>query len=188
MQNKMISYYIIPKNVHYVQFIKEIETWTKTDKVDFNTPIVAVIEDSKANNYLRFVVIYKGLMQTQGGSGSCYNPCIPTYIHNQNPMDNSIMPQHMSKWITYNYSHLLKMVIAAKYELLEKLGFERLACRELYPEKHSNTLPFWYWDLEGYEGIQQILIAKLDAIGLGKADCSILKTTNNRFQPKLLTA
>ena len=183
----MISYYIIPKNVYYVQSIKDIETWTKTDKVDFNTPIVAVIEDSKATYYPRFVVVYKGLMQPQGGSGSCYNPCIPTFIDNQNPMDNSIMPPNMSKWITYNYSYLLKMVIAAKYKLLEKMGFERLACRELYPEKHSNTLPFWYWDLEDYEGIQQILIAKLDAIGLGRADCSILKTTNNRFQPKLLT-
>lgn len=184
----MISYYIIPKNVHYVQFIKEIETWTKTDKVDYDIPTVAVIEDSKATHYTRFVVIYKGLMQTQGGSGSCYNPCILTFSHNENPMDNSKMPRYMNKWVVYNYNQLLKMVIAAKYELLEKLGFERLACRELYPEKHGNTLPFWYWDLEDYEGIQQILIAKLDAIGLGKVDCSILKTTNNRFQLKLLTA
>lgn len=184
----MIKYYVIPKNVHYVQFIKEIETWTKTDKVDYNIPTVAVIEDSKATHYTRFIVIYKGMMQTQGGSGSCYNPCKSTFLYNEDPMDNSKMPRHMSKWVVYSYSTLLKMVIAAKYELLEKMSIERIACRNLYPDKHKTTLPFWYWDLEGYNELQGILIAKLNAIGLGRLDCSILKEVNNRFQPKLLTA
>lgn len=178
----MISYYVIPENVHYVQFIKEIETWTKTNKVEYNVPTVAVIEDSKATHYTRFVVIYKGMMQNQGGSGSCYNPCKPTFIHNENPMDNSKIPAHMSKWVTYSYTELLKMVIAAKYKLIESMGYKK------YDEKSDkptdNRLPFWYWDCEHYNGIQGILIAQLDAIGMGRLPASNIKEVKSK--PRLM--
>ena len=135
----MLTYYEIPKNVHYVQFIKEIESWNKVNSIDFNVPTVAVIEDSKATHYPRFVVIYKGLMQLQGGSGSCYNPVKPTFIHNQNPMDNSVMPSHMSKWTAYSYSSLLKLVIACKYQLLEKLGYIK-AQEEIKEEQSKRSI------------------------------------------------
>jgi hypothetical protein len=166
---KMITYYIIPNNVNYVQSIKEIETWTKTDKVDFSTPIVAVIDDSKVTKYTRFVVIYKGMMQTQGGTGSCYNPCKPTFLHKEDPMNNSIMPAHMSKWVLYDYAQLLKLVISTKCQLLEQMGI---------------YLPY-AWGLENYDYLQGILIAKLDAIGMGRADCSIL-SKNHKKQLKVL--
>lgn len=178
----MISYYIIPNNVHYVQFIKQIETWTKTDKVRQNVPTVAVIEDSKATHYTRFVVIYKGMMQMQGGSGSCYNPCIPTFIYNNDPMDNSKIPAHMSKWRIYSYTELLKMVIAAKFHILQSMSYKK------YDEKSDkpvdNRLPFWYWDCEHYNGIQGILIAQLDAVGLGKLPASAIKEIKRK--PRLM--
>ena len=158
----MISYYIIPNNVNYVQFVDQIETWEKINKPVYNIPVVAVIEDSKATHYTRFVVIYKGMMQQQGGSGSCYNPTIPTYIHRLNPMDNSTMPQHMSKWTTYSYTELLRMVVSAKYSLLDKMGYR-------------DMLPFWYWDCENFHDLIGILIAKLDLIGLGKLDPKEIK-------------
>lgn len=178
----MISYYIIPDNVHYVKSIKQIETWTKTDKVRQDVPTVAIIEDSKATHYTRFVVIYKGMMQMQGGSGSCYNPCKPTYIHGNDPMDNSTMPRHMRKWKVYNYSELLKMVIAAKYEILKSMGYKK------YDEKSDkpidNRLPYWYWDCENYNGIQSILIAQLDAVGMGKLPASAIKEV--KIKPRLM--
>lgn len=168
----MISYYIIPNNVYYVQFYKEIKTWVKTDCIDYNTPTVAVIDDSTVSKFVRFVVIYKGLMQTQGGSGSCYNPTIPTFLDRKDPMDNSIMPQYMSKWMPYSYTYLLKLVIAEKHRLLKLMGIK---------------LPFWYWDMEGYDTLQGELIAKLDAIGMNRLDSSCIKEINIRKLPKALT-
>ena len=169
----MISYYIIPSNVHYVQNIQEIEKWEKTNHIDFNTPIVAVINESKiASHYTKFMVIYKGLMQTQGGSGSCYNPMKKTFLDGHNPMDNKLMPVHMSKWVLYNPSYLLRSVASAKFTILKKMGFK--------------GLPYWYWDCENYDDIVGILIAKLDLIGLGLASTDIIKHITRRRKPQLM--
>lgn len=56
----MIKYYIIPYSVNYVERFSDIKNWEQIDKIDFNIPIVAVIEDSKLTHYTRFIVIYKG--------------------------------------------------------------------------------------------------------------------------------
>ena len=167
----MITYYIIPNNVHYVQNVQQIETWEKTSVINFNTPIVAIINDSKILHYTRFVVIYKGMMQSQGGSGSCYNPTKKTFIHNLDPMDNKTMPAHMSKWVIYDYSYLLKLVANAKFEILNNMRIK--------------GLPFWVNYCENYNDIIGILIAKLDLIGLGLASPNIIKEIPY-VKPKLM--
>lgn len=170
----MLSYYKIPSNVNYVQFVKEIETWEKLTNIDYNTPTVIVIDDSKACHYTRFVVVYKGMMQMQGGSGSCYNPTKPTFMYGNDPMDNKKMEKHMSKWVRYSHMAVLQLVVAAKYKLLEIMGYR-------------DELPFFYWNCEGYNDLIGILIVKLDMIGMGKASPNIIKEVKTKT-PLLLSA
>lgn len=159
----MISYYKIPDNYKYVENIKAIESWEKLYSIDPHIPTVAIIEDSKATHYSRFVVIYKGMMQMQGGSGCCYNPIYKE--QNFDPVNSNTMPAHMSKWTLYSYHKLLHLVISIKYQLLEKMG--------LRPE-----LPFWYWESEYYNTIPGILIGKLDLIGMRVLPTSSIKKIN----------
>lgn len=169
----MFEYYIIPKNVHYVEHNNYL-SFEKTNKIDKNIPTVVVISESKYTRRTVFFVVYKGMLQTTGGSGSCYNPTIPTFLHELNPMDNNTMPQHMSKWVIFSYSILYKAVIAVKYKLLKNLGIE--------------GLPFWYWNCEGYDDNQGLLIGKLDLIGMNKQPVTIIKEVRNNNLPKLLNS
>lgn len=163
----MITYYKIPKNINYVESWNDFKTWEKLNKIDPNIATVAVIDDSKYTHYTRIVVIYKGLMQLQGGSGSCYNPTKPTFINNHNPMDNSKMPTHMSKWITFNHTILLQLVISCKCTLLEKMG---------------HKLPF-YWNIKEYKNkMYGLLIGKLDLIGMNKLSINTLEISYKRDQ------
>ena len=43
----MITYYVIPANVYYVQSAKEIKSWVKTDVVDPTVPTVIYFDESK---------------------------------------------------------------------------------------------------------------------------------------------
>lgn len=171
----MISYYIIPRTVYYVQFLSEIRTWERIDRINPYVPTVAVIEDSIPTGRARFVVIFKGMMQTTGGSGSCYNPAVPTFAHGHNPMDNNVIPPHMMKWKIYNYNVLLDLIIESKYNLLVKMGY--------------NLPAYFYHNLVYYDTNKGLLIGMLDLVGMGKADVSILKHTGVvRKNIKLLTA
>lgn len=176
----MITYYIIPKNVNYVEQSSDIFTWEKVNKVDPNISIVAVIDDSKYCKRLKFVVIYKNKMQRPGGSGSCYNPIKPTFIYKMDPMNNDTMPKHMSKWESYSYNKLLQLVISVKYSILESMGYKK------YDENSNidvnNRLPFWYWDCEYYNTLPGILIGLLDLVGINKIPASFIKENKSKKQ------
>lgn len=163
------TYYIIPDNAHHVEHRRFLD-WEKTDSINPNIPTVIVINDTLSLRYARFVVVYKGMMQTQGGGGCCYNPTKRTF-HNADPMDNSLMPAHMSKWVTFDMSYLFKMVVAAKSELLKVLGIQ---------------IPYYYC-LELYlQGMYGLLAGQMDLIGMGIANTSILVERKNWHTPKLL--
>lgn len=156
----MLRYYIIPNNVHYVEG-SNIQSFQPTDKIEHDVPTAVLFLDSLATHFKRFVVVYKGKMQFQGGSGSCYNPTKKTFMRGENPMDNNIMPSHMSKWTSYNVNSLLSTACYIKAELLKKMGKD-----ELIPHFMG------YSDLYR-RGLFGLLLGHLDMIGLGKTNIPI---------------
>lgn len=85
-------------------------------EIDPNVPCVIVLIESliSINNhrYIRFYVTYKGLMQPQGGSGSCYNPVnwdSSRYWRPEgmrNVFDNNNMPKYMQKWVAFDWNQI----------------------------------------------------------------------------------
>lgn len=166
-----ITLYTIPDRDCYIDrnslFGDAKTKYIKTNNIDHNVPTVCIINDSFYHYGKEFMVIYQGRIYPTGGGGSCYNP----KFVKENPNDWSV--KHIQKDIkengywgkpfTYNPQYIYSRICAAKYHLLEKMGLR-------------NQLPFWYWDIEEFQtGMFGVLIAKLDAIGMGHADCSIIK-------------
>jgi hypothetical protein len=165
---KDVTYYIIPSNYSVVEMHNPITSWEKTDHIDPNIPTVIVSNDRPKS----FIVVYKGMMQRQGGSGCCYNPTKKTYFGND-PMDNSKMKPSMSKWEPYSPIKVLHMVIRAKWFLLKNV-------------MKVQGLPFYYWEIENYEDLPSILINQLDAVGMGKLDPKELKEINRFHKSRLM--
>lgn len=166
----MIKYYKIPKNVNYVNSITQIEEWEEIDKINHDIPTAIVVEESKMlkGSFFRnsFAVVYKGMIQTPGGTGSCYNPAIKTFITNLDPMNNHTMPRHMNKWKLYDHNILLRMVIQVKLELLKITGIE--------------GLPMFAWKIRGYRDFPIDVIIKLNAIGNRFEQPTILEAENKK--------
>lgn len=173
----MLKYYKIPAENHYVQTMDPFNTWEQVAKVDYNTPTVILLTDSLATHYKRFVVVYKDKMQIQGGSGSCYNPARKTFIYKEDPMDNSIMPAHMSKWTVFNMFRIYQMCATVKANILQNVskgnGEEFYTYLGLYNTVLHMENPM-------------LLNALLDLVGMRKISPEILRNLPKAYGRKQL--
>lgn len=166
-----ITIYEVPLDMAYIERFK-LDKLKKIDNIDHTKPCIVVINDSFYHYGKEFMLVYNHTIQTTGSGGSCYNPC------HKDAKTNKFITESIGKYWSrnkiYSSAYILSRVCAAKCYLLEKLGLKY-------------QIP-WYSNIKEYQsGMFGVLIAKIDAIGMGYASPSILENiTSNRTQ-KLLT-
>lgn len=174
--NKLVTMYIIPDKEKYVERAR-LFGYDKTEVLDPNIPTVIVINDSNYHYGKEFMVAYKNTIQTTGGGGSCYNPkFLEINKHREYEVKYIIegIGKYYTKNIPFSNSYIWSRVAAAKFDMLQKMGYK-------------DELPMFYWNTSDYNSkMFGLLCGKLDLIGMGKAPVSIIKEEYSRREQKLL--
>jgi len=170
LKNNLEIYRLRPDCVKKIQYIEHSHDFAnshlfeRVNEIDDTFVNVIVFIDSKPTHYTSIAVIYNGMIQYAGGSGSCFNPLVREYNGEA----------HMSAPKPFNYMEVARMVLVCKLILLRQVG--------LIPYS------FRIQDSVLYQsGMYGVLFTLLDLIGLGKVQAGdvLFDTTPQR---KLLSA